>query len=524
MALAVVPSLPTPAVDLDPSEVSGDHAAMAPYWVMVETILDGAGAMRMAQTDYLPQFPNESNTDYTYRANNAKFTNIYADIVSGLAAKPFAEQAEVEEEGTSPRVVELSQDIDGRGNNLHVFASDVFFHGINYAISWILVDFTQAKPNPDGRVLSAAQETKQKLRPYWVHVPARRVLAVYSATIAGKEEFVHLRLEENVTERSGFSETLVEQVRVFNREPIIDDDTGLAADYAPATYQLWRKTNGKWVGGDVLPVSIEIIPMVPFITGRRKGGTWQFVPPMQDVAYLQVEHYQQETNLKGAKEQTAFPMLAGNGVTPATGAQGKPLPVPVGPKTVLYAPMNADNGQHGEWTYIEPQATSLKFLAEDIKATEDQMREIGRQPLTATAGITVVTAALASQKASSAVQAWAWGLKDALEQAYVIMDLWLKEANKTAVKIFTDFAIEAGDEKGPTVLTEARKNGDLSRETYWEELQRRSILSANFDPEAEATRLEGEIEESVADDERQAALQIKVKKETMPPQKLPAGA
>lgn len=481
-----------------PDATSSDYDAMLPYWSQVETILEGAEAMRLAAETYLPKFPNETTDDYEYRRANARFTNIYADIVSNLASKPFAEEVTLAENAGS-RFEDLQEDIDGQGNNLNVFASQTFFAGVNYAIDWIFVDYTRVRPRSDGRTLTLADQREQNLRPYWVHVPAKRMLAVYSDVVNGQQLFVHARISENITRREGFKETCVERVRVLDREPIfamgpdgevLDQIVG----YAPATFQVWEKrtsgtdvrTKTQWEIADQGPVTIGVIPIAPFITGRRKEGSWRFVPPLQGVADLQVEHYQAETALKSIKELTAFPMLAGNGVQPATDASGNPTPVPVGPRSVLYAPpTSGETASHGEWKFIEPSAESLRFLAEQVASTEEAMRELGRQPLTATAGITVVTAALASQKASSAVQAWAFALKDALEQAWALTARYLNDSAEPEVTVFTDFALESGDEKGPEWLRDMAKRGRLSKPTEWAEAKRRGVLSGDFDPDEE---------------------------------------
>lgn len=484
-----------------PDTPSTDHAAMSAYWTMVDTMLEGADAMRSAGVRYLPQFPQETDEDYDYRRKNAKFTNVYADIVSNLAAKPFAEKVAIEDKSASERIVQLAEDIDGRGNNLHVFASNCFFSGINSAIDWILVDYTKGLP---GR--TRAEEQASGARPYWIHIPAVSMLAVYTATVAGKEVFVHARIREDYTERDGYAEKTINRVRIFNREPTIDAQ-GKATGYGPATFEVWEK-RAKVAGGavdwlkvDDGAITLGVIPLVPFITGRRKAGSWRFVPPMRDAAFLQIEHYQQETALKAIKELTAFPMLAGNGVTPMI-VDGKPAPVPVGPKSVLYAPAGGEKGSHGEWKFIEPTAESLKFLAADVASTEQQLRELGRQPLTAQTGnLTVVTTAFAAQKGNSAIQAWALNLKDALEQAFKLTAMWLKDSSQPVVKVFTDFALDMGDDKGPETLLKMREQGDLSQETLWAENKRRNILSADFDPDLERERLLAEMPGDDSDDE-----------------------
>lgn len=502
-----------PQLPINPAETSGDYNAMVDHWNKVETILNGVEAMRAARETYMPKMPNEDINDYNYRIQNAKFTNIYEDIVTSLASKPFAQECTVADDA-SDRIKALAEDIDGRGNNLHVFASQVFFYGINYAIDWILIDFTKyqrpgAAPN---RPLTQNEEAKLNMRPYWVHVPAKRMLAAYSAKINGVEQLVHCRIEENVTMRSGFSEKLVKQVRIFNRNPVFQEGLADPVDWEPATYEVWRQdqTGGPWTRAENGSVSIGIVPVVPYATGRRKGGTWQFAPPMKSAADLQIEHFQQETNLKAIKEHAAFPILSGDGVTPQKNADGSIKAIPIGPKAVLYAPPSADGGQPGSWKFIEPSADSLKFLADEVKNTEAQMREIGRQPLTATAGITVVVAGLASQKASSAVQAWALSLKDALEQAFRITEMWLKEAKPTTVNVHTDFALDPNDASSKTFLMEMRKNGDLSREGLWEEAQRRGDLRPDFDPETELDRLDQEMDDKIEEDDAAAARMIAI--------------
>jgi hypothetical protein len=488
-----------------PSDVSSDYAAMKPYWDMVGTILGGADAMRAAGVKYLPKFPNESQPDYDFRRQNGKFTNIFRDIVENLAAKPFSKEVALGDKA-SDRIKALTENISGQGDHLHVFAANSFFRGIAYALDWILVDYTKNVPAN----ATKAKEAEIGARPYWVAVPCVNLLAAYSEMIGGIETFVHVRIKEDVTERDGYGEKTVERVRVLNRD-VVFDERGEAVSAAPATWELLEKVveankSETWVSKGSGPITIGVIPIVPFLTGRRVGHSWRVVPPLKDAAFLQIEHYQQESGLKYAKELTCFPMLAGNGVSPMMGEDGKPMPVPVGPKSVLYAPANGE-GQHGEWTFIEPSAESLKFLAEDVKQTEQQLRELGRQPLTAQTGnLTVVTTAFAAQKGNSAIQAWALNLRDALENAMKLTAMWLKEETEAEVQVHDDFDLDPNDEKGPDSLLKMRGAGDLSQRTLWSEMRRRNVLSPEFDPKAEEQAILNEIPGDPSDDELDAAV------------------
>lgn len=493
--------------DKEPDSRSSDFEEMECYWLKVDALLGGVDTMRKAGA-YLPKFPNETDADYKFRLSNAKFTNIFGDIVETLASKPFG--TEIAVTGASARVESFVENIDGRGSHLHQFAAQSFYDGLAYALDWIFVDYT--KDVPPGATV--AQEAELGARPYWVHVPAQQMLAVYSEMIGGVETIVHARIAECTIQRDGWGEKKREFVRVLDCE-VTRDELGNAISAAPATWELWEEIerpgtpSGKdWVRRDGGSISIGVVPIVPFIAGRRKGSSWRLKPVLKDAAELQIEHFQQESALKYAREVTAFPMLAGNGVTPPEDAAGNPKPVPVGPKTVLYAPMDQD-GNHGEWKFIEPSAESLRFLAGEVKTTEEALRELGRQPLTAQSGnITVVTAAFAGDKAISVIDALKLNFKNTLENALALTAKWIGEADSIEVEMSSDDSLDLRDDDGSGDLVEMRKSGDLSQETLWGEFKRRGKLSSNFDAEKERQRLLDEAPGDPTAEEEDAAAGI----------------
>jgi hypothetical protein len=241
-------------------------------------------------------------------------------------------------------------------------------------------------------------------------------------------------------------------------------------------------------------ISIGIIPMVPMTTGRRIGRTWQFLPMLRDAADLQIELFQDESGLKNIKALSAFPILVGVGVKPTTvgtGKNAKVLPVKTGPNTVMYAPADGA-GKSGDWKFIQPDAALMTFLASEVKDTIAQLRELGRNPLTAqSAGVTVINSAVAANKTNSAVQLAAMSLKNALENALVITGMWLnipQSEYDPEVFVFTDFDV-MGSLEDLKELREVRKNGDISRETLWHEMVRRGLLSGEFDADKEIDKI-----------------------------------
>jgi hypothetical protein len=486
------------AIKDGPRTESGDYQKQKSFWTMVDTIQGGAEAMRKAGEMYLPRFEKETMKDYSIRLSWTPFTNIYGDISRNLASRPFAKRLVVSDgspeaiagtvdPASESRAGGFVDDVDGRGNDLHTFSQNVFQQAIDDGLTWILVDYSKANDSlgdKDGE-RSVAEERAMGLRPFWVHLPALSVIAAYSDFENGVEVLTHVRIDETTSIRDGFKENSVERVRVIDREEVAPGVFG------PALWTLYEKqtdtTTGKssWNIIDNGVYTIGVIPMVCFFTGERQTGTFIVKPPLRDLAYMQVEEYQQESNLKSVKALTAFPMLVGEGI-PTHDQDGKEIRIPVGPRAVLLAPPT--NSGSGSFKFIEPSATSLTFLEGSLAKHRQEMRDLGMQPVTAT-NITVITAANVSQKASSAVQAWAIMFRDALERAFDMTHQWLGLAGETKVNVHTDFAIDHQDGSVPSELLKAQAQGVLSKRTVQEEFKRRNMVSDDFSAEAEALRL-----------------------------------
>lgn len=449
----------------DLAKRSKDSAAMLPYLEKVAVIIGGESEVKEASVKYLPMMPKEQKPQYEFRLSVAKFTNIYRDVVESLAAKPFEKEVSLLGESVPESLTEFSEDVDGDGNNLTVFAATLFFNGINDAISWVLIDY------PNATVRTVAEAKQAGIRPYWTNILAINVLDAKTARIGGESVLSYVRMMEPGDKRDD------DKIRIFEREGSVVKWSVHIRD---------TKVNDNWLLEDEGVLTIGEIPMVPFITGRRDGKRFFFRPPLQDAVNLQMTLYRQESALEYAKVMTAFPMLSASGVVPKKDAAGNAEPIMVGPQTVLYAPQTGD-GKVGNWAYVEPAGSSLTFLQGDVKETKQDLRELGKQPLTAQAGLTVITTAYAAGKSKSAVAAWGLALKDALENAMVITCQWLKIDHDPEVYVYDDYDTFSAEDF--TSVISMRENGDISRETVWREAKRRAILSAEFNDDKEAAAL-----------------------------------
>ncbi len=491
----------------DPSTRSADYAVMEPYWTKVDTILGGSDAMRLAGERYLPRFQEEQAGSkdsrgreydpYALRLAKTPFTNIYEDILRNLAARPFSKEVKLKD--GPPEYEALAENIDGLGRSLHVFAAEWFRDGLNHAITWCMVDFSKPTPRADGFALSKADEAAQGLRPYWCLIPATNLLAVYSDWKDQVEIITHARLREDIITLDGYLEVLVQRIRVMDREVVSRDIAGKPDGWGPPTYKLWELiqpppgSHGPevWQVIDEGVYTIGIIPLVPFVTGERKAGSYEITPPLRTLANLQIQEYNEESNLQNILDLTGFPMYCGIGVD-------KPEdPLVVGPRSIVWIPPPAAGAQ-GDFKAVEPAGTSIKVVFDKLMNTRTEMRDLGMQPLTQ-GNLTVITTGQVAVKANSAAQAWAIRFADALEQCWQLTADWLGDATfEPEVLVNKDFTPGMDDGTGFKAVIELRKLKDISAEASVTAAIRYGYLPDDFDFEADQELVAKEAEDAMA--------------------------
>ena len=463
----------------NPSTRSRDAEAMMPFLELAQALQGGAAGMRAAGEKYLPRFSGEDMFVYEVRREHARLTNVFMDIVESLSLKPFSERVTLGE-STPQEIVDFARNVDGFGTSLHMHLLSSFGMAMRDGIAWVMVDWPDTGEVPEA--ISKAESNRLGLKPIWSKIKTINVLDVRSETFGQMEYITHFRIMEAVQSNDGFETEAVEQVKVY-RQPTPADDP---------TWETWRKDSqtDDWViFSEPQAMTISRIPVVPVILGRRDGMSWYVHPPLKAAADLQVELYQEENNLKNVRTLTAFPMLSANGVVPPDGGDGAAASVVVGPSTVLYG------GSDGSYSYVEPNGQSLNFLKESLKETIRELRELGRQPLTAMSGQqTVVNTAAIASKSSSALQAW---VQTASQAAAKMLDLtaeWMDVDLPDAVEVnlFDDFDLSSDDPNFAHIL-EMGRDGLISRERVIEEAMRRGILGAGYDMEADLEKIEADV-------------------------------
>lgn len=481
----------------NPSTPSGAYGRMQDAWRTINDILAGPDCIRAAGERYLPKNPAEEKAEYDRRLKSAPWQPEFTDILQSLSSKPFGREIALVGK-PSDRIKALAEDIDGKGNNLTAFSRPVFRGGVAYGMQGILVDNTGT-----GEAKTQAEEQAAGVRPYWVSIAAADIIDLKTAFVGGREQPYHVRIKECRVERDGYAEKTRELVRELNRTPVTDK-RGRIVSLGPPTWVLHEKDKTA-AGGEEKWVKVEEgafsplteIPLALFWAGEREGS--QFTrPPLYAQADSQIDLYRRLSRDFEAFYSVGYPMYSANGMGPP--AKGDKIET--GPNRILFA---ATPG--ASWDVISAEADSLRVLLEDTDKRADALRRLGMQPLTQkTGGVTATASSIEGAKAHTTVEAWALGLKDVIEQAFVFTAQWLGEEPSVEVDVDTDFSVEAYAQAPLDALFKARDRGDISQRTYWDGLRRFDVLSPGFDAEAEEKALIDEMPDPTATDDITGAL------------------
>ena len=422
--------------------------------------------MRAAKEIYLKRWPQEDQASYQYRLDTSTLFNAFARTIDNMASKPFAEP--LKWTNIDPVVEGWFDNIDLQGNNLHVFAQDIFRAGLAYGLTHVLVDYPTTVDD-QGRSIAPtlADERAMGARPYPIHIKPSSILGWISEKVKGVETLVQVRIAECVNEPDGeFATKDIEQVRVLT----------------PGTWQVYRESTNAvdgWVLFEEGVTSLDYIPLVTFYT--RRTGFMQAIPPLSDLADLNVQHWNSSSDQFSILHTARVPILAIIGTDDDT-------KIVVGAKAALMLPLGADA------KFVEHSGAAISAGRESLKDLEEQMRTMGAELLVANPGdMTATQSSIDTAQAQCQLGQMAGAFEDALDQVIDIMAQWAGLGDQGDIDVFDDFAAApvTGANVQPFVvaLTTLVASDLLSRETAFGELQRYGIVNDDIEWEVEQEKI-----------------------------------
>lgn len=421
---------------------------------MISALLGGTAAMRLAGKTYLPRWPNEEDGFYQNRLSTATLFPAFSRTVEVLSGKPFSRPVTWDEKIVPARIRDMFPDVDLQGTNLHSFLADICEEAMAYGLCGILVEHPPTKTG-----LTVAQERQQGLRPYLVKVAATSLLDYDSERVNGQETFTLLRFLEVVSERDPDNEFIVkdiEQVRVLN----------------PGRWRIYREklnpvtSTLEWQLHEEGTTSLQKITFVPVYGDKR--GFMNGRPPLAELAWLNVEHWQSRSDQQTILHVARVPVLFGKKLGDA--------PISVGAASAIMS-----EEDDADLRYVEHTGKAIEAGRTDILDLEEKMRQIGAELLVIKPGHRTVVQTLADNEAgTSALQRMVCDLTDAARLALQYLAEWTGESDGGHVTIFSDFGATTLAEASADFLVGMHKERALSDETLFNEIQRRGLISSEL--------------------------------------------
>lgn len=428
------------------------------------SLYDGGESMESSRAvkQFLTQHPYEKTAQYEIRCKRAAYRNYAAPTVD-LFASSVMDGSVRDGLDAVPVFTPMLANCNRQGNSPENFFKTVNTRAAAKGAEFVLVDMPQAR----GEARTQADAKEQGLAPYFVRIPA--------------ENIIDWGLDDN----GSLSWVVQREMR--------QESPGPFQKYVTVkTITLWR-TDGwtryesrdsgvfEQVGDGAY--SIGAVPIVPFLYEQESMMTGRSV--IDDVASLIIRVFNQDSELDKMLFDAALPILAAFGLR---SDEEEDALVKATSYLWRFGDINA------RLQYVEPSGTSFSAKRQQILDDIESIREISlRQTRPRGAGVeSAESKRLDTVQISSQLADFARNCAAAEKRCWEIAGLYSgADTSGITVKYNEVFDPEALREKLTQAYMELRKDGDISRETVWEQLgwdeQRR---------EEEKTRLAVEQEES----------------------------
>ena len=333
-------------------------------WEVMKAVTEGTEYLRANSEAFLPLEPREDYTAYMARVNRAVFSPFTQRLIR--AATGLVLRKPITLIGDPYWTEMFKMDVDGCKSDLDEYARRVLMCSLTYGQSHILVDY----PAPSG-ALSLAEEREQNRRPYWIEVDPNNLFGYRLDRESNYGNLVQVRIGEKAVLPNGdFGEKVFDQVRViepgryrvFRKTDQVDamydvDDNSYAGEFETGTtgedFKLAESGN----------FSLGEIPLVTIYSGKTDNLTSK--PPLLDIAYLNLAHFQRQADLIHSLHVASQPMLVMEGYDDQT----KDLAI-----SVNYA-MATQPGN--KVYYVEPASSAFDAQSSEIKELQMQMATLG---------------------------------------------------------------------------------------------------------------------------------------------------
>jgi hypothetical protein len=464
--------------------VSPAYKRQVPEWQMINALLGGTGAMRAMGEMYLPKHENESTKSYARRLQKAVLAPFFKRAVNFSTGKAFYKPITIQsakEKGTlSDKIIELVNDANKKGDSFAKFCNTSFKDAWAKGLGFIYVE---APSFDTDSVLTEAEAKKIGYRPYLVYIPAEDVLDI---EINEDGQIVYVKLLERFTRFNQAIKATEEltRIRVVTTTEIgVYERPVVAVTTASRQVKQTPESTEYSIAPDYpIENKLGIVPIVPVYTGEKKAD-FESASSFIDLAYTNVQYFQDESTHENAIQFAEFPLLI------LTGSDGKEITIGANKMIVI-------KDDKANLKYVEHSGKALeagRLNLEDLRVKagycglkvlmSDSAGNAGSQR-------TATEAEIENIDANSELKVAADNFVDSINMALYLYELYLGTANANGqanyvAKLDGLYSVSQSDVREIAALMDLKSAGEMRLETLYSELKRRGTISEDIDIDSE---------------------------------------
>jgi len=333
-------------------------------WEIMKAVTEGTDYLRQNSEAFLPLEPREDYDAYLARVNRAVFSPFTQRLIR--AATGLVLRKPITLTGDPYWTEMFKMDVDGCKSDLDEYARRILMCSLTYGQSHILVDY----PAPSG-ARSLAEERAQDRRPYWIEVDPTNLYGWRLDRESNYGNLIQARIAEKAVLPSGqFGEQVFDQIRViepgryrvFRKKEQLEEMYDVSDNSSVGEFEV-ATTNKDYKQVESGSFSLGEIPLVTIYSGKTDNLVSK--PPLLDIAYLNIAHFQRQADLIHSLHVASQPMLVMEGYDDQT----KDLAI-----SVNYA-MATQPGN--KVYYVEPASSAFDAQSAEIKELQMQMATLG---------------------------------------------------------------------------------------------------------------------------------------------------
>ncbi len=323
-------------------------------------VTNGTKKMRLVakEEDYLPQFPNESDSSYKTRLAISVLKPFTADAVQSAKGKIFAKEMKLVDLPSEFEKYDIINNFDRNGASIHEFAAELCETQIKEGIPFVFTAFPGTK-----EINSTIMVPSKQLRPYAVMVTGDSIISKKYVSVNGKKVLQQVVISESVNENDGD----------YHQAKVVQYRKVFINNVKQIQYIVYRKgASGEEIVGEsgTIQIAGQKEPQIPLepCYGVKKSY-FNGVSPFEDLGDLNIQHYQQSSDFKMTWHRA-----------------GASTPVIIGDKKSSIPGKDDTNTQTGgdEIMHLEKDgkfewvsgSAELNPMKEDIREEEEYMKGI----------------------------------------------------------------------------------------------------------------------------------------------------